>query len=471
MPDADASGPAARGGAEVRGGVIRVPHAESRSGPGAPSLRVVLLASSFDPYAGGVEEHARRVAGVLSRRGHGVEVWTVDRGEHLGVRSVDGFTVRHLPTPLPARSARDVLAFGVRLPVAVWRWGAALRGFRRAWGSGPDVLHVQCFGPNGVYALGVHRLLRVPLVVSSHGETFADDHGVFDASRLVPWALRSALGRAVAVTGCSRVVLDDLDRRFPGWTARTAATVTTVPNGVDLTEEGVPTRGPDDAGTAAERGGAPVVLAVGRLQRVKGFDLLVRAFAEAAATALIADDVRLRIGGDGPEDGPLRALAAELGVGDRLDLPGRLDRRQVVAEMARATVVVVPSRAESFGITVLEAWRAGAPVVATTRGGPPEFVTDGETGLLVDPTDTGALATALGRLLGDPDLRRRLGRAGAALVETEYSWERVADRYERLYPRPRKHLARPPSRPYAHDAPPTGSAPRSQPAGTDSDES
>lgn len=477
MPDADASGPAAGRGAEVRGGVIRVPHAESRPGPGGPPLRVVLLASSFDPYTGGVEEHARRVAGVLAGRGHGVEVWTVDRGEHLGVRTVDGFTVRYLPTPLPARSARDVVGFAALLPVAAWRWGAAWRAFRRARGSGPDVLHVQCFGPNGVYALALHRLTRVPLVVSSHGETFADDHGVFDASRLVPWALRSALGRAVAVTGCSRVVLDDLDRRFPGWEARAGATVSTVPNGVDLTEAGGPAPGAtsdqDDAGpAAAHRGdGAPVVLAVGRLQRVKGFDLLVRAFAEAAATTLIADDVRLRIGGDGPEEGALRALADELGVGDRVDLPGRLDRRQVVAEMARATVVVVPSRAESFGITVLEAWRAGAPVVATTRGGPPEFVTDGGTGLLVDPTDTRALAAALGRLLADPDLRGRLGRAGAALVATEYSWERVADRYERLYVRPRKQLARTPSRPYAHGAPPTDRAPRPEPAGTDSDES
>lgn len=406
-----------------------MPVLDGRPGPAGRPLRVVLVSSSFDPYTGGVEEHTRRVAGVLSRRGHAVEVWTVDRGEHLRVRTVDGFTVRYLPTPLPARSVRDVLAFAARLPAAVWRWTGALRAFRRSWGRGPDVLHVQCFGPNGVYSLALHRLARVPLVVSSHGETFADDHGVFDASRLVPWALGAALGRALAVTGCSRVVVDDLARRFPAWDSRSA---TTVPNGVDLSEEGVPA-GQKGEPEAVATDGTPVVLAVGRLQRVKGFDLLVRAFAAAAGAGLVPEGARLRIGGDGPEEDALRALATELGVADRLDLPGRLDRRQVAEEMARATVVVVPSRAESFGITVLEAWRAGAPVVATTRGGPPEFVTEGETGLLVDPTDTDALAAALGRLLGDPTLRERLGRAGQALVQDEYTWERVADRYEALY--------------------------------------
>lgn len=229
------------------------------------------------------------------------------------------------------------------------------------------------------------------------------------------------------------MVVDDLERRFPRWDARTA---TTVPNGVDLVEDGVPAT--DSAGQG-RRGddGPPVVLAVGRLQHVKGFDLLVRAFAAASDSRVVPTDARLRIGGDGPEEAALRSLAVDLGLADRVDLLGRLARRQVAEEMAQATVVVVPSRAESFGITVLEAWRAGAPVVATTRGGPPEFVTDGETGLLVDPTDTGALAGALERALGDAELRHRLGSAGRALVESTYTWDRVVDRYEELYARTR----------------------------------
>ncbi|SDC90183.1 (1-_4)-alpha-D-glucan synthase (UDP-glucose) [Sanguibacter gelidistatuariae] len=383
-------------------------------------LRIALVSSSYEPYTGGVEEHTRRVAAVLAARGHQVEVWTVDRGEHLGVTTLDGLVVRYLPAPLPARSPTSLLRFTWAVPGASWAWWRALRTLR------PDVVHVQCFGPNGVYALALARMSTVLLVVSSHGETFADDHSVFDASRLIPFAMRSALERASAVTGCSQVVLVDLARRFPG---RGSDGGVVVPNGVDLHE--VETVDVREVSPSA----APTVLAVGRLQHVKGFDLLLRAFARATGEGAVPAGTRVRLGGDGPEAGPLAALASELGIRDRVDLLGRLDRQQVAAEMAAATVVVVPSRAESFGITVLEAWRAKAPVIATTRGGPPEFVSDGDTGLLVDPVDTTALAAALATVLADADLRRRLGENGYRLVRDEYTWERVADRYEELYGR------------------------------------
>ncbi len=379
--------------------------------------RVALISSSFHPYQGGVEEHTRRVATALSRRGVAVEVWTVDRGERLGVRRVDGVTVRYLPTPLPARRFSALLGFGLRFPAAAVRWWRARRAFR------PDVLHVQCFGPNGVYAYALHRLTRVPLVVSSHGETFADDHGVFDRTRAIPWAMGASLRRSSAVTGCSTFVLEDLARRFGAdWDASTAAVV---PNGVDPAER--------NAGSATVSHVAPVALAVGRLQHVKGFDLLIRAFARAVDRGDLPAGALLRIGGSGPEQPALEMLAADLGISDRVELLGALDRRQVAEEMARAAVVVVPSRAEAFGITVLEAWRAHAPVIATTRGGPPEFVEHGVTGVLVDPTDTAALAAAVARVLGDPDLGGAMGDAGWRRTLADFTWARVADRYLERY--------------------------------------
>ena len=80
--------------------------------------------------------------------------------------------------------------------------------------------------------------------------------------------------------------------------------------------------------------------------------------------------------------------------------------------MAGARVFVMPSRLEPFGIVVLEGWRAGTAVVATNRGGPPEFVRDGEDGLLVDPFDTAAVAEVLGRLLSDDGSPTLDGRGG-----------------------------------------------------------
>ncbi len=92
----------------------------------------------------------------------------------------------------------------------------------------------------------------------------------------------------------------------------------------------------------------------------------------------------------------------------------------------------MPSRLEPFGIVALEAWRAGTAVVATDRGGAPEFIRDGVDGLLVDPFDTAAVATVLGRVLGDDPLRRSLAANGRARVE-EFDWPRIAEEYRRVY--------------------------------------
>jgi len=369
--------------------------------------RVALVASSFDPHTGGVESHVRQVARVLRSRGTPVEVWTVDRGEHLGTRRVDGVLVRYLPTPQPSSRPGDVARFALAAPRAALAWGRAYRAFR------PDVLHVQCFGPNGAYALALRSLTRTPLVVSSHGETFADDHDVFEHSRILRAALERSVAVAGAVTGCSRVVADDLVR----FGARDAAVV---PNGVDLAGS--------DLAARHEGTPEPVVVAVGRIEHVKGFDLLVDAF----ATSALRDRARLVVVGDGSEAGALRRRVASAGLEDRAELPGRLDPADVAARLASADVVVVPSRADAAPLVVLEAWRSGTPLVATVRGGPPEIVTDGVDGVLVDPQDTAALAGAVLGLLDDPERAARIGAAGRQRVE-DFTWERVVDRYEDLY--------------------------------------
>ena len=372
---------------------------------------MALACSSYWPYVGGVEEHVRNVATHLLARGHAVEVWTVDRGEHLRDRMVDDVRVRYLLTPLPARQPGPLVRFAVAAPSALAAWDRAWRQFR------PDLINIQCFGPNGLYGLALHELHHTALVLSSHGETFADDDRIFQRSHLLRWALRRVGSVAAAVTGSSQFVVDDLSTHF----GVTGAQI--IPNGVDLSEGSrlVPVHPVFDPAY-------PTILAIGRLEYVKGFDLLLRAF----AAGNLPQDSHLVIGGDGSQLGELQTLAAQLGLQGRVHFPGRLARAQVIASMAAATVNVVPSRTEAFGIVVLEAWRSGRPLVATSHGGPGALVADGVNGLVVDPENTAALADALGRVTEDEELAGRLAANGRCAVQ-RYTWQAVTDQYDRVY--------------------------------------
>lgn len=370
-------------------------------------MRIALVSSSYHPHFGGVEEHVRHVARELQERGHAVEVWTVDRGDDLRDEVVDGCRVRYLPTPLPARSARALGSLAMRAPRALARWVRAYAGFR------PDVINVQCFGPNGVYGLALAKLTRTPLVVSSHGETFGDEHGVFDKSALLRASLRRA-AQSSTLTACSSLVADDLRSRFR------AREVSVIPNGVDLhLASGLPSPPPPQTAR-------PVLIGVGRLVPQKGFDLLL----QAAAQSHYEPDVW--IVGDGAELPRLRELASTLDMRERVKFLGRRSPVEVRALMASSNAVVVPSRAEAFGIVVLEAWASGLPVLATKRGGPAGFVTDGHDGLLIDPQDLSTIVAGIDRVLGDEELSASMARGGHESV-LRFTWKEVADKYERLF--------------------------------------
>lgn len=374
--------------------------------------RLVLWPSSYLPNLGGVEEMTRQLALQLVDGGDAVEVWTQqqDGTARPTAETMDGIVVRRFPFPLPSTDPRCV----VPLAAAGIPSLAALRNAARAFR--PDLLHVHCFGPNGVYATTLSALTGLPLVVSLHGETVMDDADVFEHSATLRSALRTAIKRARVVTGCSQFTLDDAAARFGLGAGRGRV----VFNGVTAPSEGSPPARPVEG---------RYVLAVGRVVEKKGFDLLLRAFASMARTH---PDVDLAVVGSGRQSGPLTELAGSLGIGERVHFTGRLPREAVEGAMAGAELLVVPSRLEPFGMVVLEAWRAGLAPVVTSRGGTVEFVEDGRTGLLVDPFDVPALASAISRLLDDDGLRARIAGAGRRRA-ADFSWPAVAQEYRHAY--------------------------------------
>ncbi len=174
-----------------------------------------------------------------------------------------------------------------------------------------------------------------------------------------------------------------------------------------------------------------VVGAIGRLSREKGFDTLISAFSLFNGIAG-RDDLQsaslLIVVGAGAEEARLIALARHT---PGIALAGGLP--DVTALLNAADVIAVPSREEGQGIVALEAMAASKPVVATSVGGLPESILEGDTGLLVPPENPEALAAALGKLADSPELRGRMGASGRERVEQYFTLDAMMEEITGLY--------------------------------------
>lgn len=339
-------------------------------------MRILLWSSTFWPHIGGVEVLGANLAGALAERGHDVTVLTRRDTEDIPASSaVNGVTVHRLPfrQAIEARDAGAVLD--------VRREAAELVADLQ-----PDVVHLYHLGPD----LFFHRSAAgdVPFLLTLHGPV-ASDPGAVDA------VLGRTLADAGAVIACSQSVLDDTVTRAPALAGR-----------VRLVRNALP---PADGAGGPVPEGPPVVLFVGRVVPQKGFDLGLTAFARLRDAC---PEARLVVAGDGISLPALVEQADALGVADAVELVGWCDPAAVRRQMARATMVVMPSRFEPFGLVALEAGQARRPVVAFAVDGLVEAVEHDVSGLLVPPGDIEALADAMVRGATEAGLAERLGDGG-----------------------------------------------------------
>jgi glycosyltransferase involved in cell wall biosynthesis len=335
-----------------------------------------------------------------------------------------GGSERHLLTLLPALAARGV---DVRF--------LGLDDLSRA----PDPFYEQLRVPfvrvpalrdlDPALAWRVVRTVRLtnPDIVHTH-LVHADLYGAFNARTLVstkhnddPFRTGAFrfVERALALRAARLVTITDALRCFQiERVGIPAAKLVTIRYGLDELPRAWGRNPADDVPSDAR-----VLLAVCRLERQKGLDVAVRALAVVRASH---PDVELVVLGEGPERGALEALARDLRVPVRL--LGRVP--DVAAWLRRATLLVHPARWEGFGLAVLEAMVAGLPVVASRVSSLPELVVDGETGVLVEPDDPGALAAGIERVLAAPV---RLGEAGKRRAGEEFSVARMAEATVALY--------------------------------------
>ncbi|HWL33698.1 MAG TPA: glycosyltransferase family 4 protein [Gaiellaceae bacterium] len=332
------------------------------------------------------------------------------------VEEFDVVVAAHGPGPLweTARraGARAVPLEHVRRPLSPWR---DLRGLlelvallRR---ERPDIIHANS-SKAGVLGRVAAALSGVPIrIFTVHGWAFSAHTGI--ASALYKRAERM-MRPLTTVTICVAE-----SERVAGLANRACDPERTIVirNGVDV-DVAVPTRGD---------GAEPTVVAVGRLQRPKDSITLARALGRVRASFSAV------IVGEGPDRPRLEAEIRRLGLEQAVVLAG--DRSDVADLLTRADVFALSSTSEGLPLSILEAMAAALPVVASSVGGVPEAVEDGETGLLVPPRDPVRLAAALERLLVEPALRRRLGANGRERVREHFGLEAFRQAHVDVYRR------------------------------------
>jgi glycosyltransferase involved in cell wall biosynthesis len=379
-------------------------------------MNLALFASSFYPNLGGVEELVRQLAKEYRQRGHEAIVITNQWPPTVPKRSTyEGIPVYRIPMRVPEGPTRARLKFRATHGRILREAGATMRRHQI------DLVHVQCVSTNGYYARKLALKLQLPLVVTSQGERTMDTENAFARSKILNSIMRDLLMHAEFVTACSRWTLNDLER-YMGQSFGDRARA--IHNGVSLEEF-------DNPAVLPYSHPSPFVLALGRWVPQKGFDVLLRAFADAMRDDTFRHD--LLLAGEGSEGPELERIVAELGLRRRVHLLGRADRPLTVSLFKGASWFVLPSVAdEGLPLVIPEAMAAGNPVIATPVGGVPEIVRDNENGLLVPPRDTGALAGAMKSLASENGAADRFGQAARETAQ-RFAWTRIADEYEAVY--------------------------------------
>jgi glycosyltransferase involved in cell wall biosynthesis len=384
-------------------------------------LRICFLTTTYPDYQGSPRgPFIERLAQRLTQRGHEINVVTPQVfADSKPCEEWNGVTVHRFPYPSGGRK----LVEHDRVPLKAMMF-YLLRGTmwarRIAHEHACDVIHAHWVVPAGLMGAWAAKRTRKPLVVSAHGSdllVWAKKRGIRSLAR---WTMRQA--RACSANSAEMAdecrALGAADDRL----------LTIYETGVDATRFH-----PDVDGTAIRRqhqcnADEIVALFVGHLTRVKGVDVLLKAFARLSLPHL-----RLLIVGDGPEREPLETLATTLGVAERTTFAGAVSWQDMPPYFAASDFFVLPSRSEGMGIVLLEAMATGKPVIGSDVGGIPSLVTPNKNGWLVAPEDDEALAATLRLMTKDTAWRQRLGATALRMARTQFGEDKQVDRVEQLY--------------------------------------
>ncbi len=278
----------------------------------------------------------------------------------------------------------------------------------------PDLLHAHFATESTAKALDLAAELGLPCTFTCHG---------YDIYRKPPPDFEARAHAARAVITVSHANASYIQRAF----ALKSGRLRVIPCGVDTTHfkpRAEPLTFHEHGSLSQSSFQRPVIVCVARLVTVKNLELLIRACALLRARGVLFHCI---IAGDGPCRLELENRRAQLRLEDCIDMPGAIERKQVLKLWQSAAVGVLTSTSEGMPVSLMEAAACGVPVVATAVGGIPELVQDGVTGLLTPVGNAEALATGIQRLLRHPELRATMSLAARERAEIHFSVARQVD--------------------------------------------
>lgn len=396
---------------------VRKPSTPVRRRTQRPSMRILLLTDSFLPHAGGSREYYYNIYRELASR-KDVEITVVTK-KVPGWRSFDKQSA--LPSLRIFRQFKPLKSWKLwELPKAIF---PLFHTIWRTMRDSPTAIHVGDLYPQGVIALCLKKVARIPFVIYCHGEEITQT----DRFRYQPRIRNRIYRNAAKIVANSEFTVRQLLR-----IGIDANRIVKITPGVD-TERFVPTASDPELIHQYQLAGKIVVLTVGRLVPRKGHRASLQAFASACRTF---DNVHYVIAGAGPEENTLRRFAKELGIEQKVTFAGLVKSEDLPRLYAMCDIMLLANRqelngdVEGFGIVFLEASAAGKPVIGCNSGGATEAISDGLTGFVAQPDDTEQLASILRKLLSDCELRERIGAAGRSRALADFSWK---DRARLLY--------------------------------------
>lgn len=415
-----------------------------------PLAIVSVHASPIAPLGsgenGGMNVYLREVCEELSRRGIPTEVLT-RRAERDGsdrIRLAERSWVTRLPVGPPEELDK------ARLFDLLPAFTDAVVEERRRRRHTYSLIHSH-YWLSGWVGARLRDEWQVPWFHTFHTLARVKNEGAAEGASIEPeyriTVEQAVVREAERLIASSAQEADDLVRLYGAARSR----VSVVAPGVDL-ETFRPNRG-DDLRRSLELGDAPVLVFAGRLERLKGAEIVIRALALLPRDSPGPQPVLLVIGDDshngaaesaaaGGERRRLEALSKELGLADRVRFLGSLAQPLLARYLGLADVCVVPSYSESFGLVALEAAAAGTPVVAARVGGLPTIIKDGLTGYTLTSHDPAQYAERISRLLLDSDLRQCFSRR-SRLVASQFTWHSTVDRLLAEYVAPRTPALQP----------------------------